>query len=505
VGLTDVGNYFPTDNAEAALQKLAGDVAAMFQTTTTPYKAKTTLTSGDPGIRFVLWNAATQTLATQLNISETNNNNNDVSLFLAQITTNNQIILQAANNAANRQTWRVTSPAVDAGAYFTVPVALISGTYSFTGNESLYVLWQHPGPGLDISDVPGGGLADQVLTKLSTESGDYDWRYIKPAGSDKQVQFNDGGVFGGSANFTFDKVLGNLGIGATPLVTDKVTIGGTVPTDLTAAYALNIAATLPNAGVMASVRLKPAIAVSGNPYIGVYSQNPAGPGTGANFYHFAAEDATGTTGTYGYHSGIVAGTNKWNFYAAGGAPNYFAGRVGIGVLPDTYTTYPELQLGGTFPSVSGRSAGISMAGDIPAATTTSAVMVSTDTVNVKGALGAALHFAAAGMTKDAGASITNQYFFITLGTCVATNNVGFYGQIPAGGGNFNCYMDGTAPNYFKGAVQLDSDRGLKLTSQTSAAAAAAGTITNAPAAGNPTHWLKVTINGSNFAIPAWPG
>lgn len=33
------------------------------------------------------------------------------------------------------------------------------------------------------------------------------------AGSDKQLQFNDGGVFGGNSNLLFDKTTGNLGIG----------------------------------------------------------------------------------------------------------------------------------------------------------------------------------------------------------------------------------------------------------------------------------------------------
>lgn len=49
------------------------------------------------------------------------------------------------------------------------------------------------------------------------------------------------------------------------------------------------------------------------------------------------------------------------------------------------------------------------------------------------------------------------------------------------------------------------DRGLLFTNQTSAAGAGAGTISNAPAAGNPTHWLKIKIGGSDFALPAWPG
>jgi hypothetical protein len=53
--------------------------------------------------------------------------------------------------------------------------------------------------------------------------------------------------------------------------------------------------------------------------------------------------------------------------------------------------------------------------------------------------------------------------------------------------------------------QLEQDRGLAFTNQTSAAGAGAGTLSNAPAAGNPTHWLKILIGGASFAVPCWPG
>ena len=55
------------------------------------------------------------------------------------------------------------------------------------------------------------------------------------------------------------------------------------------------------------------------------------------------------------------------------------------------------------------------------------------------------------------------------------------------------------------AADFSGDRFLTLTNQTSAAAASVGTLTNAPAAGNPTFWLKTTINGVSIAIPGWPG
>jgi hypothetical protein len=52
-------------------------------------------------------------------------------------------------------------------------------------------------------------------------------------------------------------------------------------------------------------------------------------------------------------------------------------------------------------------------------------------------------------------------------------------------------------------LQVQQDSGLAFVSQTNAAAAAAGTLSNAPVAGNPAHWLNVKINGATRRIPCW--
>lgn len=49
------------------------------------------------------------------------------------------------------------------------------------------------------------------------------------------------------------------------------------------------------------------------------------------------------------------------------------------------------------------------------------------------------------------------------------------------------------------------DRGLRFDNQTSSAAAQLGTLTNAPAAGNPGYWLKIAIGGVSYALPCWAG
>lgn len=56
---------------------------------------------------------------------------------------------------------------------------------------------------------------------------------------------------------------------------------------------------------------------------------------------------------------------------------------------------------------------------------------------------------------------------------------------------------------FGGVVTIGLDRGLDFRNQTNQAAAAAGTLNNAPAAGDPAFWIPVVVNGVNRAVPAW--
>jgi hypothetical protein len=91
-------------------------------------------------------------------------------------------------------------------------------------------------PGADGADgvgVPAGGTTGQVLGKAS--GADYDTAWVDqtggggtPGGSDTQVQFNDGGSFGGSADLTWDDTAKELGVGGDINLDD----GGTYSTTL---------------------------------------------------------------------------------------------------------------------------------------------------------------------------------------------------------------------------------------------------------------------------------
>ena len=57
--------------------------------------------------------------------------------------------------------------------------------------------------------------------------------------------------------------------------------------------------------------------------------------------------------------------------------------------------------------------------------------------------------------------------------------------------------------YVAGNVLVTVNTGLKFDNHTNGAAAAAGTLTNAPVAGNPTFWIPVNVGGVTKHIPAW--
>lgn len=54
-----------------------------------------------------------------------------------------------------------------------------------------------------------------------------------------------------------------------------------------------------------------------------------------------------------------------------------------------------------------------------------------------------------------------------------------------------------------GTALFSSNAALVLTNQSSGAAAAVGTLTNAPKVGNPDFWIPVSVNGTAGWVPWW--
>lgn len=75
-------------------------------------------------------------------------------------------------------------------------------------------------------------------------------------------------------------------------------------------------------------------------------------------------------------------------------------------------------------------------------------------------LGALVHYNATLSSIGAGNTINNQFGFLAENTLVgATNNFGFYGNIPSGTNRWNLYMAGTAANYLNGDTSIGTTTG----------------------------------------------
>ena len=130
-----------------------------------------------------------------------------------------------------------------------------------------------------------------------------------------------------------------------------------------------------------------------------------------------------------------------------------AGRVGIGGAPyagvNVITTQP---LTGNAVSSAFTATG-TVQSDVTNRSDTFISYVGTQAATFT--LGNLRHFGAYQATIGAGSTVTNQYgFFADAGLVGATNNYGFFGNIPAGTGRYNFYAAGTADNYFAGRVGI---------------------------------------------------
>jgi hypothetical protein len=192
----------------------------------------------------------------------------------------------------------------------------------------------------------------------------------------------------------------------------------------------------------------------------------------------AGSGLIGATNNYGFYGNIPSGTGRWNFYAAGTADNYFAGPIKLG-----QTYYSNIGIGIFYAPASVAATGIYQDPTINSATTSSYTLNSTfpTTAAASFTLGTLTHYNANQGTLGAGSTITNQYGFSAGGGLTgATNNYGFYGNIPSGTNRWNFYANTTAWNYFAGRLGVGStsltDTSLRIGQNISGAAGAYGVL-----------------------------
>ena len=185
----------------------------------------------------------------------------------------------------------------------------------------------------------------------------------------------------------------------------------------------------------------------------VYSQGTLSSTVTTQIGFHADSSITGATANYGFYSSISNGSNRYNFYASGDAPNSFAGSLGIGTSSlSTFNFRVNKNItGGTIAYgtyVQGAIQSDVTGGGIYNGVTTSTAAASFTTSGIYG------YYAEQG-TIGAGSTATNQYgYFAHSSLTGATNNYGFYSNIASGTGRWNFYAAGTAANYFGGVVEM---------------------------------------------------
>lgn len=112
------------------------------------YNADTTKTSGFPTVGTLYWNNATQINATQIAVSHTTVNSEDIDLFLQLLGASNQFVIQEKSDSNSFQKWTVSgTPTNVPNNYIELPVTLVTsggnGNSGFSNaSELLFVLTQ---------------------------------------------------------------------------------------------------------------------------------------------------------------------------------------------------------------------------------------------------------------------------------------------------------------------------------------------------------------------------
>jgi len=134
---------------------------------------------------------------------------------------------------------------------------------------------------------------------------------------------------------------GNVGIGGTAAAFVRCNMAGTLPTGSNLSIGFSQDATIPSGttafyAAFNSAATTQAASFTLGSYIH-YRATQTGLGAGSTvtdqYGYFVDSNLTAATNNYGFHSNIASGSNRWNFYAAGTAENYFAGNTGIGAGP----------------------------------------------------------------------------------------------------------------------------------------------------------------------------
>lgn len=414
---------------------------------------------------------------------------------------------------------------------------------------------------------------------------------------------------------------GQVGIGGAPAAGNSVRISKAITGSTNSISLANRATIQPDVTASATMfDTVPATAANGGTPYTITSLNSYSAGQGTfnadstvtkQFGFIVQSTLVGATNNYGFFSNIPSGTGRWNFYAAGTADNYFAGKTliqtptsvglpgvdalfeinegstraitiaksranslgpAINIVKSRSATYGErsgvlnndqvggfewwaddgtslvraaqiqaqvdgtpgtnnmpcrlifsttadgsatptermridsagrIGIGGTAPTsrrfaLLGNSAPASLSSSIaeeinitvqPDTTASFSGLATTIATASNGATPYTItdvqHYFAGQGTFNADSTVTNQFGYLAQNTLIgATNNYGFFSNIPSGTGRWNFYANGTAANYFNGTTWFGSTAGSTgLSITTSFAGAQSNIIANSATGG----------------------
>lgn len=254
---------------------------------------------------------------------------------------------------------------------------------------------------------------------------------------------------------------GRVGVGAAPFSTANVTVSGTTSGVDYHGYinTATLGSTTTNRYEGFRTFLGTEAASFTNTHLRhfIATQGTIGAGsTVTNQYGFEVQSSlVGATNNYGFYGNIPAGSGRWNLWMVGTAANHLAGSLGIGTTGSL--TFTRLNIGGTLPSDFGLSRGMTIIGTVPSSATTQAQAFRThlSVQNAAFTLPSLQHFAASQDTIGGSATVTEQVGFLASSDMTgAGTNYGFRGDLSAGTGRWNSYMQGTAFNYMNGNLGL---------------------------------------------------
>jgi hypothetical protein len=190
---------------------------------------------------------------------------------------------------------------------------------------------------------------------------------------------------------------------------------------------------------------------------------------GTNFIPAAAilAETDGTPGTNNMPGRLVFSTTADG--AATPTERMRIDNLGRVAFNTTALTGYQVRIAGTYASTDVNPIWLGINGTIPSTATGQAYGFFSGTATQAAAftLTGLNHFFASQGGVGAGSTLTNQYGFRANANLTgATNNYGFYSDIPAGTGDWNFYANGTADNFFGGDVIVSvntTDSALRIT------------------------------------------